>query len=412
MASSRPLGLRSEVWLFIVAAGMAMLSWLVWAPLQLVAWVGAAWLFWDLSRRLRLAQANRELLAGAVEQTRLGTASASEQRGAKARAMRDQLSALDERLSRLAAESQAKQAEILRLQQLSEGSRAEAEALGVQVSETQALLDNLCSLVPVFTSQLDNVKRQTETATLTIGERFQSIMALAQQQAQHTLALAGSFSGRQHGSSDAILGGVDELIMAIETFAGRLEDDRQLISHAQLVKTRLDAIRALVVDIDFITSQTGLLALNGAIEAAHAGDAGAGFAVVAQEMRRLSERSSDIAAHIATLLSSQVGADLSRLNASLSGAIARDEGQLIQARRAAEEIHDRMQTITNEMGRSLELVQSTGHDIAALVSQVVMSLQFQDITRQEIEHVVGPLCEMQQRAQHLLHDAGSGESSQ
>jgi hypothetical protein len=63
------------------------------------------------------------------------------------------------------------------------------------------------------------------------------------------------------------------------------------------------------------------------------------------------------------------------------------------------------------MGRSLELVRTTGDEIAALVSKVVMSLQFQDITRQEIEHVVGPLCEMQQRAHELLRGADSGKNS-
>ncbi len=404
-------GVRREAWLLVVAAGIAVLAWRVWAPLQVVTWLGAGWLVWNLSRRLRSAEVDGGLLADMVEQARIQSSRASEQHESDAQALREQLSALDDRLSRLTAESQARQAEIVRLRDLSDESRTGAETLRVQIGETQRLLGNLCALVPVLTGQLDNVKQQTETAALTIGERFQGIMAAIQQQAQHTLALANSFSDGRRGSSDAILNGVDELVVAIETFAGRLEDDRELISQAQQLKTRLEAIRALVVNIDFITSQTGLLGLNTAIEAAHAGDAGAGFAVVAQEMRRLSERSSEIAARVETLLSSQVGEDLSRLNSSLSNAIARDEGQLIQARRAAEEIHNRMQAITNDMGRSLDLVRTTGDAIAALVSQVVMSLQFQDITRQEIEHVVGPLCDMQQRAHELLQGAGSGKNS-
>ena len=404
-------GLRIEVWLLILAAGVGLLSWLVWSPLLVVAWLGAGWLFWRLSRRLRRAEEDGGFLADVVEQLGLKAGRTCEQHESEALATRDQLSALEDRIALLAAESQAKQAEILYWQDLSEGCKAESDTLSVQICDAQRLLQNLCGLIPVLTGQLDNVKRQTETATLTIGERFQGIMAVTQQQAQHTLALASSFSDGKQGSGDAILGGVDELVSAIETFGGRLEEDRQLIGQAQQIKGRLDAIRALVVDIDFITSQTRMLALNGAIEAAHAGDAGAGFAVVTQELRRLSERSSEIAARIESLLSSQVGQDLVKLNTSLANAIARDEGQLLHARLAAEEIHHRMQTITNDMGRSLALVRTTGNDIAALVSKVVMSLQFQDITRQEIEHVVGPLCEIQQRAHDLLQCAEPGKIS-
>src|SRR3546814_17142084 len=65
----------------------------------------------------------------------------------------------------------------------------------------------------------------------------------------------------------------------------------------------LDAIFDLLGDVKTIADQTNLLALNAAIEAALAGDAGRGFAVVPEEVRSLSERSTNFNEQIRKLVS-------------------------------------------------------------------------------------------------------------
>jgi len=114
---------------------------------------------------------------------------------------------------------------------------------------------------------------------------------------------------------------------------------KETIEAVQGIAQSIDGIGAAIKIISVIASNTNLLAMNAAIEAAHAGDAGRGFAVVADEIRRLSETTRDNSRNIAQTLSNIIaGINTTSRRTSEAGNIIND---------MSEEIHGIAGTMTN-----------------------------------------------------------------
>ena len=116
----------------------------------------------------------------------------------------------------------------------------------------------------------------------------------------------------EHGVTE-----VEGVIDAIRNQAEKTKKDAQLIS---TLVDQTNKIGTIVQTIEDIASQTNLLALNAAIEAARAGEAGKGFAVVADEVRALASRSSSSTQEI-TKMVSQIQSDANSANESMTNTL-------------------------------------------------------------------------------------------
>jgi methyl-accepting chemotaxis protein len=181
----------------------------------------------------------------------------------------------------------------------------------------------------------------------------------------------------------------------------------ELVDTVDDVATQVRSVLEILGEIEAISKQTNLLALNAAIEAARAGEAGRGFAVVADEVRNLSQRTN----HFSGLIRGQVDrvhASLAQAQKSIYSVASTDMNQALTSKinleRMMESVQQVNQHMTDSTRRAGELAQALQQD----VNVAVTSLQFQDMTSQLIGHTRGRMesvTNMLEAIQKQLRDA-------
>ena len=155
---------------------------------------------------------------------------------------------------------------------------------------TQQVEDTSTELLAASTEQLREI-HETGEAVLQMAGRINEVSAQAQQTAEVARqSLAAAESGRA---------AVQNTIGGMNTMRDQIQETSKRIKRLGESSQEIGEITELISDI---TEQTNVLALNAAIQAASAGEAGRGFTVVAEEVQRLAERSADATRQIAALV--------------------------------------------------------------------------------------------------------------
>ena len=217
-------------------------------------------------------------------------------------------------------------------------------------SEQSASLQQTAGSVEQLTRAIEQIARgaqeQAEAVDAAIhsveavSSAIDSVTANAAAGAKEWDATAESAMGGARKANETVVG-MDKIKKAMDLVSVRVTDLGQ----------RSGDIGNIVATIDDIAAQTNLLALNAAIEAARAGEQGRGFAVVADEVRKLAERSSVATKEIATLVSGTQAGVREAMSAMQQGTQEVDAGYKLamDAGGALDEILTRSQNVKRQV---------------------------------------------------------------
>ena len=150
------------------------------------------------------------------------------------------------------------------------------------------------------------------------------------------------------------------------------EDAEKVIKLAE----QSQAIGSIVATIDDIAAQTNLLALNAAIEAARAGEAGRGFAVVADEVRALASRTSQSTKEISAMVAT-VKADSEAATESMHNSVAQMEEMAEHASELEDTLNSIVQSVSNVNGQIVQIADAANQQTTATAE---ISTNMQGIT--------------------------------
>nr|WP_122573829.1 methyl-accepting chemotaxis protein [Pseudomonas viridiflava] len=283
------------------------------------------------------------------------------------------------------ARSQREQAVRLTADALTQ-HRANDAAIGAKASRAQ-LNEVLLGAMPIWAKQVESSRQQTETAIVELTNRFTGISERLQETVQASQQAAGELDGQNADGALKVLAQSDsELSQVIDSLKATQASRDETLTQVRSLTAYTGELRTMAADVAAIAAQTNLLALNAAIEAARAGEAGRGFAVVADAVRSLSSKSSETGQQMSAKVDIINNAITQLVQAASSGA-DQDSHSVAESEQSIQHVLQRFQSITGRLAESADLLKQESYGIRDEMTEVLVSLQFQDRVSQILTHV-------------------------
>ncbi len=285
------------------------------------------------------------------------------------------------------------------------GATRPATSLSVAVvsSITKSSLSQTSAIMTeVVHESMENLTAQIGIQTDAVGTltlAFEKIEALLQQQQQgmqqllyETDASETNESISQRMSSFAE-NTYNLLNKFVDTTVNMSASSVELAEKVGAIASQMPEVLKALKDIDQIAAQTNLLALNAAIEAARAGEAGRGFAVVADEVRALSNRSAGFSLEIQQRLK-DIAAAIDDLTKSVDEVASQDMTYVLKAKAEMQRVSDKLINKADRNQRINQEMEALVGDLVEALHNAMRAMQFEDMSTQNMRHIIRRLEEL------------------
>lgn len=255
------------------------------------------------------------------------------------------------------------------------------------------LLKKVVEIVPGIERHLLMVMDQTESSTAQIGEKVRYIYEKAQEHLVESNEISHHFSAKTvkdaSGKDRASLSMVLTRSMSLLKDTTEMLDDnsRLNVEYSKSIEMILEStatINKITEDIQYISDQTNLLALNAAIEAARAGEHGRGFSVVAEEVRKLSDRTNQASSDI-TQIVGKVNEAVAAISKSLSDNLDKTKNKKNTVDMAVQSLIGSAKESTSRFAKLVENAVLSSESVAHNIDQIATNLQYQEAARKDID---------------------------
>ncbi len=242
-----------------------------------------------------------------------------------------------------------------------------ADQMGGATHQAEQLFNGLLAATQKQTEEIRGADDLVQSMTRSIQEVDASAVK-ATEVGQHTLA-AAKLGGRAVRNAIAGMNGIRE----------RIQDTSKRIKRLGESSQEIGEIVELISDI---TEQTNVLALNAAIQATSAGEAGRGFSRVAEEVQRLAERSAEAA--------SQIGALVKTIQSDTQDAVAAMENSTLGVVEGAK--------LSEVAGQSLHEIEQVSRELASLIGGISVSTQAQAVMAGDVANAMRNILKITRQA--------------